>query len=1338
MSDDEHDAPLTPFEKGVERYAKWLLRNRMIVLAATAVLLVGALFGATKLQFDTTFRIWHPPESEQLRTYDQRIARFGSDDSMLVIYRDEKGVLTNEALGVVRRLTDELWRIPSIKRVDSLANFSVARSSRVEHESPALAVSAKWIVAAGDHNDVLVWDRATGAQRALTGHDGLVEHLVLAPDQNTLWSASQDRTVRRWDLVSGQQQAITRALPESASALVVSSDGRRAYVASYRVVLALDAQTLAVAATMAGHDDFVTQLALSPDGSRLYTASKDIQVWDTSAGTAVATWPAHKQWVNELVLSPDGQHLYSAGDDGRVLDFSVASGQVTERFVLTAAQVLAMTLDDTASTLVIGVSDGSVRGLPVAGGPPKIARVHGDWVLDLAAGKGGRIYSGSRDRDVVTHIPGQGPRALTLQAHRGAVRRVVVDAAGTIVSMGDEGDIYVWAPETHDMLARYYRSTGAVSSVPVAFTGPKTGEIRFHNAFRYPIELRIAGEKRGLVLGSAEVDVTGLATPLGQPCEDDSACGPGEYCDAELEAPACTGRALVEALAPGTNTLLWSGEATLRPGERVTVRSPTEEPFSVLTPAEAPVDARARVGELKKAWPQAGPALDAALTAVLGADAAQPQAFVTPKDADTLAAQLQGKVDDGVVQFLGSHAQTKVGPYRLPIQPFRLRELGYYLTRGPVAAGTGIVINEARDSTVVAANVQTTSQVDPLSEAMRVRRALEGVVAAETQRSGKVFHLAGDAIQDTTFQEYAERDISTLFPMFVGMVIIVLAFWYRRPAGVAVPLGLVLLAIINTMGFSALMGAKLNNMTVAIPQVVLACCVGDLNHVFNGYLDRLRHGDTREQAVVHTIVFEFVPCFWTAFTTSLGFFSMIYGAAIEPIATFGWMGGIAAMAAWFGTFTVMPCILSMLPIPHKQLEKLAAKEAQQQQQVAAPTSFAARMDLRLVALSRYSNRTAGTVLFMCAIAIGVASYGLTRVSFDTNSIEFFGEDAPFRKACNFAQEHISGPFGIAVVVDTKEDGGIRKTEKLAALTKLQDHLRSDPEVTSVVGLADILNSMNRVMNGDMEENHRTPETDAKASSYYNAYTFSLTAGLELSNRVSADERATLVDVRVKNHAAGWIKNWGHDLQTWAAANTPELEVSVTGKAWLYSHMLTSMAQGFFSDVGQAVFTISIVLFILARNFRMGLIAMFVNLLPLYLTIGFTALSGKTMDLSILISCSVAMGIVVDDTIHYVAKYKKLVTKHGMDHNGATEFLAKEHSKASIATTLVLVGGFLMFSFTDYQINKNFGLTTAIMLSVGLMFDLFILPASLRMWGPQRAPAPEEESVPTPAPAPGGH
>jgi hypothetical protein len=95
-----------------------------------------------------------------------------------------------------------------------------------------------------------------------------------------------------------------------------------------------------------------------------------------------------------------------------------------------------------------------------------------------------------------------------------------------------------------------------------------------------------------------------------------------------------------------------------------------------------------------------------------------------------------------------------------------------------------------------------------------------------------------------------------------------------------------------------------------------------------------------------------------------------------------------------------------------------------------------------------------------------------------------------------------------------------------------------------------------------------------------------------------------------------------------------------------------------------------------------------------------------------------MGIVVDDTIHYIVKYKRLRAE-GMAHAQASEFLAQEHSKASIATTLVLAGGFAMFVLTDYQLNRNFGLTTATMLCVGLLFDLFILPACLALWGPKQ-------------------
>lgn len=191
---------MTKFDRLVRAYATTILKFRFVVLALALGLLGVSGYGLSKLDFDTTFRIWHPPESEQLHTYDQRVAKFGGDDTMIVLFKDGKGVLNNRVLSAIRGLTDDIWRIPSVKRVDSLANFQIIRGSRIDHESPALAVTKKHIVAAGDKNDLIAWERPSFTPHALVGHEGLVESVVVSPDGARAYSGSEDRTVRVWDL----------------------------------------------------------------------------------------------------------------------------------------------------------------------------------------------------------------------------------------------------------------------------------------------------------------------------------------------------------------------------------------------------------------------------------------------------------------------------------------------------------------------------------------------------------------------------------------------------------------------------------------------------------------------------------------------------------------------------------------------------------------------------------------------------------------------------------------------------------------------------------------------------------------------------------------------------------------------------------------------------------------------------------------------------------------------------------------------------------------------------------------------------------------------------------
>ena len=1264
----------------LERYAEFVVRRKWRVFLFMALLWGTMAFGLQKLEFHTNYRIWFAEDSQTIQDFDGMLDKFGSDDSALVVFRDaDNGMLNNDALAAIRELTDAFWTIEGVKRVDSLANFTTVRGARLEHESPALAVNDRWIAASGDKHEIWVW-RADGSERRrLTGHEGLVEHVVL--DGDRLYSGSIDRTVRIWDLTTGAQMKVLGGVPGQVSALTLA-DGQL-FAGSYRSLVAWDVTTGERSWRTALPGDYVT--ALRAAGGALFAGSRDIARIDPKTGEVQAKLQAHTGWVNALVDAGEGR-LLSAADDGKVLLWQGDSATT-----LFDHEGYALSLGLSPDGAVAGFSDGTVRLIPLDARAPIVSHIHDDWVTDLVVTAEGTVMSGSRDRNVVVHTPGQGPLIVVYEGHRAGVRRVAQGPNGTLVSLGDEGDVYVWDLERDAIAARLNRSSHAPLDEVVAVVGPEVGVIEVANGFRYPVEIRVAGVPRGRVDGGKQLRIENLPVPAASPCEDDDSCVAGQYCDYEQLDPVCATRARVDAYVVGTEVRAWSGEAFLAENKPVIVRVPADEPFSVPGVADAPIDPRTSVGDFTKAWPDA--AVVSAVHEIIGDD---PEQFITPATAERIGASLRN-VDGApteAVQFLTSHAQFKLTPIQLPVQPYRLREADYHLMRPPNPVARAAVLNDARDTTIITVNVHQDDLDKALDRLINVRAAIEALLAEMSQETGYRFHLTGDIIQDTDFVNYAQRDIQRLLPLFLLVVTLLLFVIYRRLSGVLLPLGLVGIAVMFAMGASAHLGAALNNMTVVVPQIVLASCIGDAVHIFNSYADRARAGMSSEQAAIESTVSNFAPCFWTTVSTSIGFFSLST-SQILPVGTFGWMAGIGVCTAFGMCFTILPGFMALLPAPK------------------AERKLDTWIDDRLTALARYVNRSGGTVLFFGAIMAAGMLYGFTKISFDSNAILFFSKESPFRVACEFIEEHISGPNGLKIIVETNEPGGIRKVEYLQEIEQLRDQIAQTPEAVSIASLSDIQKSMTRVMNADTNDNYRLPRNDGDASSYYNAYSFSLRAGMELNNRVNADESSTLVDVRFQNKSSGWTLDWATALEDWAAQNLTKVKLTITGKTWLFANMLKEIAAGFFENVGSAVLLISVLMLFLAGSLRLGIAACIANILPLATTVGMLSLVGTTLDLSIMVSCCVAMGIIVDDTIHFVTKYRRLRAK-GESHDDAIIGTVLEAGKAMIFTTIVLVAGVGLFIFTDFATNRNFGITVSIMLTVGVLFDLFMLPPLIKL------------------------
>ena len=1284
----------------IAAYAEAAVRLKWVVFAAVALAIAASAAGLAKFEFKSTYRIWFAEDSPTIKAFDDMIDKFGSDGVALVVFRDaEEGVLNNRALGAIQRLTDKFWKVEGVKRVDSLANFATVRASRLFHESGAFAATDTWLAAAGDKNEVFVWDASTFERRTLSGHAGMVEHLSVGQGGSLLYSAGVDRSVRIWSMPEGTEKAVLRGAPDQISTLVATADDSVVLAGSFRSVTAWDAQAKLLWQREFGAD-YISQIV--SDGPRVYAASRDIFVLDAKTGAETKKLSGHKGFVTQLRLSRDGKTLLSAGDDGRVLLWALDTGKSTELSYVEGTSVLSVAWSISGDAVIAGLSDGTVRSLPLDGAAPIVSHVHDDWVTDLVVAAHDRVFASSRDRKVSMHVPGQGPTIVLLEAHRAAARRVLLAGENRLYSLGDEGDVYVWDTRTQSIVARLNRSRVDPVGKSVPFEGEPLGIVDVANGFRYPIEVRINGQVRGTVDGGKTIRIDKLPVHDAKPCDDDASCGAGQYCDYEADEPVCAGSTVVEAFVPGTDVRVWAGESFLAPASPVVVRVPPDEPFSVTAVAKAPLDPRTRVGALREAF--GSEKLDAALEQVLGDAASNANTFISPPEADAVASALGA--DESVaaaVKVLTTQAQVKLSPLHLPVQPHRLREARYHLMRPPTPGAKGFVLNDALDATMISVAVHQDDESKALERVFTVRDGVRAAVDAEVKLTGYAFELTGDVIQDTYTIEYAQRDLGKVLPLFMLVMIIMLIGVYRRLSGVFLPLGLVALSVVFAMGISAHLGASLNNMTVGVPQIVVAACIGDAVHIFNGYVDRMRSGISKHDAVIGTITANWAPCLWTTVSTAIGFFSLSW-SGIGPVGTFGWMAGIGVIAAFIMSFTLMPGVMAVLPAIKPRAKGENDKSS----------GFDEWVDARMKAIANYVNTSTGSIIFMGMVFMVVSLSGLRYLSFDSNAIKFFAADSPFRRACNFIEDHISGPNALQLVLDTGEKGGVRKVEHMARVAKIRDHVWANEAVVGVQTLSDTMKSMNRVMNRDVDENYRVPLTDSQLSSYYNAYTFSLRAGMDITDRVNADESATRLTIRLKNRSSGWMLEWGDELLAWAKAELPGSDLRITGKTWLFSNMLSEISKGFFENVGSAVLLICFVMIFLTRSLALWLVSSFANIMPLAMTIGLISLTGESLDLSILASCCVAMGIIVDDSIHFMTKYKRLRAK-GQTHEEATEGSIMEAGKAMVFTTFILVAGLSMFMLTDFALNRNFGMTVAMMLTIGMVFDLTMLPALTKVF-----------------------
>ncbi|QOP42172.1 efflux RND transporter permease subunit [Sulfurimonas marina] len=567
---------------------------------------------------------------------------------------------------------------------------------------------------------------------------------------------------------------------------------------------------------------------------------------------------------------------------------------------------------------------------------------------------------------------------------------------------------------------------------------------------------------------------------------------------------------------------------------------------------------------------------------------------------------------------------------------------------------------------------------------------VSGYVEEESEKTGFHFRLAGGPPLNATFSSLGKHDATTYTPLAILIAMILLWVIFKRISGVLLSIAVVVFTFVTVLSIQILLGFKLNNFTANMPIFIIAIGIADAMHLYWIYLLGRRQKLDNEEAIFYTLEKNFLPTFLTSITTAIGFGSLAI-SEIVPIKTLGIATANAALLAFVITIFFVPAVLAIIN-PKVKVKKVTKKEKKLGSFAQNYARFIRRYDLQIL-----------TITLFIFVLIGV---GISQLRVDSNTIRYLRDDVVFKQTIHFIEEKLTGPMAYEIVVDSKKKDGIKDPVFMKKVEQFSNEFQKRyADVRHISSLVDVVKKFNDVMQGSKQ----IPNNQNLIAQYLLLYSLSLPQGMEINDKMDVDEQRlrvtaslNVVDTSLDLEMIRWAEEW------WK--NTP-YSAEVNGQTAMFAHMQHDVTATLVESIVLAIAVVSFVMLLIFRNIRMIPLFIIPNVLPIVLVIGVMGWLGMSIDIGVAISGAIIIGVAVDDTIHFLIKYKEAREK-GMDFLGALAYTIEFAGLAIVFTTIVLSLAFAIFSLSQFMPNVNFGIITAIALVIAVVVDLVMLPAIL--------------------------
>ncbi len=552
--------------------------------------------------------------------------------------------------------------------------------------------------------------------------------------------------------------------------------------------------------------------------------------------------------------------------------------------------------------------------------------------------------------------------------------------------------------------------------------------------------------------------------------------------------------------------------------------------------------------------------------------------------------------------------------------------------------------------------------------------------------------LTGIIMMNQAFPEASQYDMSTLFPLMLLVFIVVLFFWVKGLSGTFATFVIIIFSIVGAMGMAGWLGIALTPPSFAAIMIIPTMSIAHSVHVLMSYVLEMQRGESKYEAMVDSIRINMQPVFLTSLTTAIGFLSMNFSDA-PPFHDLGNIVAMGVMVAFALSVTFLPAVMMLLP--GKQLARETA-------------SSQAMMRFADFVIAKRSKLLLGMGVFSIALISFIPQNEL-----NDDFVKYFSEKIEFRRDADFASKNLAGLYLVDYSLESGVDGGVSDPDFQQNIENFANWYREQPEVIHVNVISDTFKRLNRSMHGDDQSWYKLPGERELSAQYLLLYEMSLPYGLDLTNQINIDKSATRMTVMLYNMTTKTVLALEERAQQWLKANVQvSMQNDGASPTIMFSNISKRNIESMLLGTTVALLLISGILVFALKAFKIGLISLIPNLIPAALAFGAWGIVVGQVGLALSVVTSMTLGIVVDDTVHFLSKYLRARREKGLNAQDAVRYAFNTVGLALIVTSIVLVAGFFVLTFSAFQLNSNMAIMTAVTITFAIAADFLLLPPLL--------------------------